>query len=69
MGGNMNRSKVMKRAWALYRAMDDYASFGEALRDAWAEAKGDMMILDTFELDPVAVMGRLARSQLGRMAA
>lgn len=42
-----NRKQIMRRAWSMFRdATYGYLDFGSALSDAWAEAKGELTILD-----------------------
>jgi hypothetical protein len=71
-----DRGQIMRRAWELKRRVElGYASFGDALRDAWAEAKGELAIVedvspetagpaDDPDTQVTLAMGRLARLEL-----
>lgn len=38
-----DRSKIMKQAWAIYRANKDSMVFGDCIRRAWAIARGEIV--------------------------
>lgn len=65
------QSQVMNRAWKLFKNKSmGYASIGAAMRDAWAEFKGEILICEELQAvkiqheDCVMAMGRVALDQL-----
>lgn len=71
----MNRKQIMTRAWQLVRDPQwGYQTFGEALRDAWAEARGEIsFVVDeapAVDRDALIVltMGAIARQQIFNLA-
>lgn len=77
MSMKTNKQQIMKRAWELKKNQGmGYETFGAALKDAWAEAKGLLVICDRLEPiaspveeDAVLAMGRLALAQLASYVA
>ena len=47
----IDRKRIMQRAWEL-RRMGWGESFGECLRDAWAEAKGEVQLITVRDIPP-----------------